>query len=317
MPIISVIVPIYKVEPYLPACLDSILAQSFTNFELILVNDGSPDNCGAISEAYAARDRRIQVIHKTNGGLSDARNAGLDRAKGDYISFIDSDDWVAPDFLESLLGALQRQKADIAVCNMLEAQPDSPPQKFYQPSTEEKLVEGDEIFDTLYQPCAQNKLYKSSIFSNLRFALGRWYEDVFIYTDILAQVKRLAYTGKDSYFYRIRPGSIMQNEYKLKCTDIIDALDLRARGLDKLQQPQHANMARLHLYSQLSVAFAELDSKKPENLQRLKEIKAIYDQHYPSLMQYPENCRKQKLRLWLLHKLPRLHNRIYTTKAIS
>lgn len=96
MPTLSIIVPVYKVEPYLHRCVDSILAQTFTDFELILVDDGSPDNCGAICDEYAAKDSRILVIHKENGGLSDARNAGLDIAKGEYIGFVDSDDYISP-----------------------------------------------------------------------------------------------------------------------------------------------------------------------------------------------------------------------------
>ena len=102
MPLISVIVPVYKVEPYLARCIDSILAQTFTDFELILIDDGSPDNCGRICDEYSQKNNRIQVIHKENGGLSSARNAGMEICKGDYIYFIDSDDWIEPDMYEKL-----------------------------------------------------------------------------------------------------------------------------------------------------------------------------------------------------------------------
>lgn len=311
MPIISVIVPIYKVESYLARCLDSILAQTFTDFELWLINDGSPDNCGVICDQYAKKDQRIRVIHKKNGGLSDARNAGLEHASGKYISFIDSDDWVAADFLESLYSALQRHDADIAVCNMSEVQDNDEPFVAYKPVESETLVENSAIFDTLYQPSAANKLYRSSIYRDLRFPVGRWYEDVFVYTDVLSQVKRLVYTGKASYFYFIRTGSIMQTPYRLQSTDIIDACDLRAQKLEVLGQAKHANLARLHIYSQLALAYAKLDRKLPENAARLKQLQAIYEQHYPSLMRYRDNSRKQKLRLWLLHKSPSLHSIIY------
>ena len=108
---ISVIVPIYNVEPYLRRCVDSLLGQTYADFEVILVDDGSPDNCGAICDMYEARDDRVRVIHKPNGGLSDARNAGLEIARGEYIAFVDSDDWVTPDYLERMLEAMQHPLA--------------------------------------------------------------------------------------------------------------------------------------------------------------------------------------------------------------
>ena len=116
-PKISVIVPVYKAERYLSACIDSILAQTFTDFELLLIDDGSPDASGQICDEYAARDRRIVVIHKDNGGLSDARNAGLDICKGEYISFVDSDDWINDKFIQNLYSSIKKNDADIAVAS--------------------------------------------------------------------------------------------------------------------------------------------------------------------------------------------------------
>lgn len=297
---ISVIIPIYKVEAYLKRCIDSVLTQSYTDMEIILVDDESPDNCPAICEEYAKQDSRIRVIHKKNGGLSDARNAGLDIAKGDYISFVDSDDWVAPDFLESMYGALIRNNADISICGMVNHYEDGHEDTLYAPATSERPVEGDEIFDTLYQPCAQNKMYKASIFKSVRYPVGRWYEDVFAYNEILPQVKRIAYTGKNSYFYYIRNNSIMHTAYCLKSTHIIEACDARAEMLDKLQQAFHANEARLHVYSNLKQAMAKLPRNIQENKERLSFLKSIYLKHYPAMMAYPGNSFKQKVHLWLL-----------------
>ena len=115
-PLISIIVPIYNVEVYIRNCVDSILGQSYENIEIILVDDGSPDNCGDICDEYGSKDKRIKVIHKKNGGLSSARNAGIDIATGDYLGFIDSDDWIESDMYESLYTALTSHKADISVC---------------------------------------------------------------------------------------------------------------------------------------------------------------------------------------------------------
>lgn len=123
-PEISIIVPIYNVELYLRKCVDSILAQTFRSFELILVNDGSPDKCGEICEYYKELDPRVVVIHKQNGGLSDARNYGIDVAEGRYIGFVDSDDWIEPDMYEALYGLITAHNADIAVCGHCEVQDD-------------------------------------------------------------------------------------------------------------------------------------------------------------------------------------------------
>ena len=116
---ISIIVPIYKVEEYLPRCIESILNQTYQDFELILVDDGSPDLSGDICDVYAETDPRIKVIHQENSGISDARNEGLSRAKGEYISFIDSDDWVHPEFLQQLLYTIEKYDADIAECGKI------------------------------------------------------------------------------------------------------------------------------------------------------------------------------------------------------
>ena len=114
-PLVSIIVPIYKVEPYLRRCLDSIVNQTYTNLEIILVDDGSPDGCPQICDMYAAKDNRIVVIHKNNGGLSDARNAGLNICKGIYISFVDSDDWVGRDYIKILVNNAKKEQADIVI----------------------------------------------------------------------------------------------------------------------------------------------------------------------------------------------------------
>ena len=125
-PLISVIVPVYKVEAYLTACVESVLAQTYPNFELILVDDGSPDNCPRMCDEFAARDSRIRVIHKKNGGLSSARNAGIDAAKGSYLAFLDSDDLWTPFFLERLHAALTEADADFSVCLFRRFQGEAP-----------------------------------------------------------------------------------------------------------------------------------------------------------------------------------------------
>ena len=310
-PTISVIVPIYKVEEYLRRCVDSILVQTFTDFELFLVDDGSPDNCGAMCDEYASKDSRIRVIHKKNGGLSDARNAALDMMTGEYVTFIDSDDWVESNHLESMLTALEKHGADMAICNFISAYDDGRKEPLYVPTEQETVLEGDQVFETVLQPAACNKLYKASIFQTLRYRVGKLYEDVFAYHDVLAQVNRAVYTGKGTYLYYQRQGSIMRTEYSPRFMDIVEACYERSQAMDRMGQPKLANEARLHVYSQAGVAYAHVDRRDAKAAARLKEVRAMFDECYPSLMADATLSQKQKLRIRALKVWPWLHTQLF------
>lgn len=314
MPLISVIVPVYKVEEFLKRCVDSILSQTFRDFELFLVDDGSPDNCGEICDEYAEKDTRVIVIHKKNGGLSDARNVALDRASGEYITFIDSDDYVLNNHLESLLFALNETNSDIAIANITSFCSDGVDTNFYSPSEKLQLLNNKkDIFSTIYQPCAAAKLYKRCVYSDIRFPVGRLYEDVFVYHDVLDRSKRICFTGKNSYFYFIRSESIMHQRYQLKFTDIIDALELRIKKIEEIGLTELANDNRQFIYSRVAVAFANLNPEIQENKNRLKEVKDIYDKEYPVLIRETRNP-KQKFRYWLLYKFPNFHSKLFGNK---
>ncbi len=311
MPCISVIVPVYKVEKYLRRCVDSILSQSFTDFELLLTDDGSPDNCPAICDNYAAKDSRVRVIHKENGGLSSARNAALNICEGKYICFVDSDDYITPDALETLYAALTETDSDIAVGNMLSVDESGNTADFYTPARERTVLEGDEILSTMNQPCAPNRLYKAEIFDNLRYPVGRLYEDVFIWHKILAQTKRMVLTGRVDYYYLIRSDSIMHSDYDIRFTDIVFAIKERYEWLDSTGQTQLADEARLFVYSRVAVAYAHLDRNNPAHREKLKEIKEIYNDCFPVLMKNKSIGFRQKLRLWMLRYLPGLHTALF------
>lgn len=313
MPLISVIVPVYKVEKYIHKCVDSILSQTFTDFELFLVDDGSPDNCGKICDEYAEKDSRIIVIHKENGGLSDARNAALNRVNGEYITFIDSDDYVSAYHLETMFNALEITGADIALANITSFNDEEYDDSLYKPTTEMKTLTGIDIFSTINRPNACAKLYKKNIYSNIRFPVGRLYEDVFVWHDVLAKTNRIVLTGVNSYFYYYRDDSIMHQEYKLAFTDIIDAIELRVKKLEELGLQDLANENRTFIYSRVGAAFAFLDASVPENKKRLDEIKIIYDEEYPKLMKTTNNS-KQKFRYWLLRNNPNLHSKLFGKK---
>ena len=311
---VSVIVPVYKVEKYIHKCVDSILSQSFTDFELFLVDDGSPDKCGMICDEYSKIDNRITVIHKENGGLSDARNVAIDKAVGKYITFIDSDDYVSDNHLETLVKALEKNDADIAIANISSFSEEKTNHRFYCPTENELILNTREgIFSTIYQPCACAKLYKRYIFKDIRYPVGRLYEDLFVYHDVLALAKRVVLTGVNTYFYLIREDSIMRQEYKLQFADIIDAVELRISKLEELGLFELADENRPFVYSRVGVAFANLDDSVDENKKRLKEIKKVYDTEYPKLMKNTNN-KKQKISYWLLYRFPRLHSKLLGKK---
>lgn len=314
MPQISVIVPVYKVEKYIRKCVDSILAQTFIDFELWLVDDGSSDNSGAICDEYAQKDSRVKVIHKKNGGLSDARNAALDVMQGKYVFFVDSDDWISEDALEIMHTALERTGAKVATGNIVSIYEDGTENALYAPVQDEKILVGEEMLTTLLRPNAWNRLYDAELFRALRYPVGRLYEDVFTYHKILAQIDRMVLVGRNTYYYLIRGGSIMNSEYNIKFTDIVDAVYDRAKWLDSIGQKKLADETRLFVYSQVAVAYAHLDKRNSSHLKRLRELKRIYDKCYAKMICADDISKKQKVRLYILKFAPSLHTLLWGKK---
>ena len=213
-PLISVIVPVYNVEAYLERCVESLLGQTWANLEVILVDDGSPDGCPAICESYAKKDKRVRVIHQTNAGLSGARNSGIDLAEGEYLAFVDSDDYVASDFIAALYRVMQETKSEISQCRFdyVQGEPlkseDSPVCRVY---------EGDNLMEQLYGPeeeatyfvVAWNKLYRRELFEEIRYPVGRIHEDEATTYRLFHEGKKLAFLDHALYgYYTENTGSI-------------------------------------------------------------------------------------------------------------
>ena len=238
LPLLSVIVPVYKVEKYLAACLDSILAQTYTNFELIVIDDGSPDGCAAICDSYAERDKRVRVIHQRNAGLAGARNKGLDEAKGELIGFVDSDDSISPDMYLLLYEAMSAGNADISVCNYrCVDEMGQPVGEEESPIKDEVVVGNSAIIKKLEEDkswfwvTAWNKLYRRDLFESLRFPQGKLHEDEFIIHHILVRCNKAACVSDASYFYLQRGGSITGSSFSLSRLDGAEALFDRAKVL--------------------------------------------------------------------------------------
>lgn len=205
-PVVSVIVPVYNSEKYLHRCINSILKQSFTDFELILVDDGSPDRCGDICDEYAQKDNRVKVIHKENGGVSDARNAAFDCAIGDYICFVDSDDYIHEDLLKDNLEKMIVAGADLIVFNYAEVLKNKIVERL-----KVKSVEYDRLWYFSKAPViVVCKLYKSFIWKNLRFPTGLKHEDNYVMPHVITAAKKIITNEKVYYFYdKTNESSIM------------------------------------------------------------------------------------------------------------
>ena len=224
---ISVIVPIYNVAEYLPECIESVQKQTFDDFEIILVDDGSTDGSGKICDDYAANDARIQIIHQNNAGLSAERNAGLEIATGDYIAFVDSDDIVADEYLSCMYEEITAQSADMVI-----AQHKSFKQSVggSKPNTQNKnslLVSGREAcfiryagYDKVY-PAVWGKLYRREIFNDLRFPLGRIHEDQYVISVALQKCRKILISDAELYYYRTRENSITNSVFSVNQFDNI------------------------------------------------------------------------------------------------
>ena len=232
---ITVIVPVYKVERYLHRCVDSILSQSFQDFDLVLVDDGSPDNCPAICDSYAESDKRITVIHKENGGLSDARNAGIDWAMehsdSEWLAFVDSDDYLHPDYLLTLYNTALKESADLVICNFTRVNDKDEVVEtssgFFDLSSSEKGVLFQCLADNWRIVPAWNKLYLKTIFKDLRFALRKIHEDEFAIHHVLWNCRKAVMLSRELYYYRWRQNSIMASESNASRLDGLEAAILQ------------------------------------------------------------------------------------------
>lgn len=224
---ISVIVPVYKVEAYLDKCVSSIVNQTYTNLEIILVDDGSPDNCPAMCDAWAEKDSRIRVIHKPNGGLSDARNAGMAVATGELMAFVDSDDWIAPDMYEHLYWRLTEDNSDIAACGVQMVWEDKKLCRMLTRAgscvlNQEEAMRAIIEESWLKQP-VWYKLYKTDLIRDILFPMGKCHEDVFWSYQAVGSAKKVSVSDHVGYYYLQRGGSIMGAGYSLKRLDAVEA----------------------------------------------------------------------------------------------
>ncbi|MBQ6773509.1 MAG: glycosyltransferase [Synergistaceae bacterium] len=279
-PLISVIIPVYKVEKYLDKCIMSVVNQTYSNLEIILVDDGSPDNCPKMCDDWAERDSRIRVIHKENGGQASAKNAGIDIMRGELVGFIDSDDYIAPEMFERLYEVLTENDADLSNCDILSIRDNGDgsisQEIYFEPFSDQVLSREQALTELANDNLGKlnilvSKLYKSSIFKTLRFTVGVNHEDDLIIHRILGECKRIAITSEAMYFYVRRKdstmGEIQQHNFHLgSFKGLRDAFIDRYHYLNDLGMPETAEFVIPKIYALLIT-----------NLRKVNYIKYRYE----------------------------------------
>lgn len=290
MATISVIVPVYKVENYIIRCVNSILAQSFTDFDLILIDDGSPDKCPKICETYAKQDMRIHVIHKHNAGLAAARNTGIEWALSNsdsqWITFIDSDDWIHYKTLELLYNATMAYHVDISICDFIRTEGDylkdgKTPKDIF------KIVDVDTFYleNTVNATVAWGKLYRKELFRFYRYPEGRLHEDEFITYKLLFKYEKIVFVNTGLYYYYKNPNSIMNTKWSIRRLDLIDAhmeqLDFfQKKGNTELISKTYKLYIDAIYYNLINVIKIEKDKCLKKKLKRKLKYSLIFQKKY-------------------------------------
>lgn len=302
-PVISVIIPVYKVEQYLPKCIESVCNQTFRNLEIILIDDGSPDNCGKICDEYAARDSRIRVIHKENGGVSTARNAGLKAASGELIGFVDSDDWIEPDAFEFLYNNLIKEDADISLCSAYEHRGEQV-NVLHCPVTNAILSGQDALKVALQSPtigfALWNKLFRRHIISDVHFPVGHVWEDAFIMMPLIDKANKIAFNLQPKFHYQRRPGSITLSRYNPSLRDMTNSkISIHEYILEK-----YPALSQITLYDclkdHLSMLNLMLTTSLPVDKAHKKEVIDFLIQHKKQIYKNPLISNSEKLMVFLL-----------------
>lgn len=314
---VSIIVPVYNVEAYLIQCLDSIITQTYHNLEIILVDDGSPDNCGAICDAYAAKDSRIRVIHQKNGGLSAARNAGLDIATGEYIAFVDSDDWIAGNMVERLLDSAKTSCADLAVCDVAIYYEDTGVQPHECPMHDD-CFSREVLIRKMTEPQAWhyivvcNKLFHRHIFRKIRFPEGFIHEDAAIAHHIASECTTVVTLKEELYFYRQNPKSIQGSPFSICRTDNLSALADRIqfsyrKGWEKMWKD--TSVRYVHSFFDLYFRFEQGDEKY------LRRMEASLKMALPYVLRSNQVSLRHKCYLLLIRVNPKLYRVLKKAKS--
>lgn len=286
MELISVIVPVYNVEEHLEKCLSSIVNQTYKNLEIILVDDGSTDSSGEICDRYAMCDERFVVIHNENGGVSAARNAGVAKATGEYIMFVDSDDYVESDIAEFLLNLTLQYDADISMCGFKYADTEGNTWNQTDLAVAEGCISGNDFWQRFYSGgriigvTLWAKLYKRSLWNDVFFPVGKLHEDEFVTHILIKNCKSIAVSKKPLYYYVQRKGSIMNTQFMTQNFDSAEGILMRCRFFYEQKEYDNAakslTMAMYNIIRGLDLLEIPTSSDKNRVRELKKEFRSLY-----------------------------------------
>lgn len=313
MDLISIIVPVYNVEKYIHECVDSIINQTYKNIEIILVDDGSPDNCGKICDEYAEKDSRIKVIHKENGGLSDARNCGIDAASGEWLMFVDSDDYIESDMAQKLLDAAKKENADMAVCSVTLFKDN----KRYTPDTyfsPEHTVSGIQLLKEKWLNVqfviACNKIYRKELFEGIRYPVGKFHEDEFVIHYLLYKSQKVSIIEDKLYNYRQNEKSITGGGYSPHNLDVFFAITDRICFYRQINITAFADPLINYYYSELIRAYFKYISN-PAFKKKLKLCRYNSFRVLPAFFKIKDVSLNEKLSKICFSFLPRIYKKLF------
>lgn len=315
LPLISVIIPIYNVEKYLPRCIESVISQSYKNLEIILVNDGSTDNCSKICDNYLLKDSRISVIHKKNGGASSARNEGLEKVRGEYITFVDSDDYIHPLFVEKLFRLCEDHRCKLAQCDFEQGTEDEFNERPQKAIT--KIMSKENLFDTRefkIIPCG--KLYHKSLFLDVRFPEGKIHEDEFVTYKLGYYANQVVLTNEKMYYYFQSPNSVMRNNSKFIKLDFIEAYTERIEFFDTKDEVKLKNISIKEYCIRLMLYFIKLKNSQ-NNIKQSKFVFDLFKENYNLIRKEKFICIKEKIILMTFLYFPNVFSKIIKLMGVS
>jgi glycosyltransferase involved in cell wall biosynthesis len=316
---LSIIVPIYNVEKYLEKCIKTILSQTYKDFELILVDDGSPDKCGIICDEYLKLDNRIRVVHKKNGGLSSARNAGLKIATGEYVAFVDSDDWIEKNMYKKLYREAKKNNGDIVQCKFLKVN-----EEYTQINNNKigniNIINNLEALNNLYNEryietvVTWNKIYRRCLFDNIIFPEGKIHEDEFTTHKLLYKANKVVLIDEELYYYRQTPNSIMNSGFNIKRLDGLEAISQRMEFFKQIRNKDlYEKTLRKYEYILKKNYFMCESSLHNKNI--LKKIRTMYKDVFSKYILSNKTKIKEKIMSIIFFISPRAYKNIQTLRG--
>ncbi len=309
----SIIVPIYNVEKYLDQCIESLVKQTYKNLEIILVDDGATDSSGAIVDEWAKKDSRIVAIHQKNSGMSAARNVGIKESTGEYILFVDSDDYVTDKYVEELVDALEKEDADISMCKYYGLWPDKVTLEEKLPSSPVNLS-ADRFLEQLYTysghySLAWNKAYRRQLFDDVCFEVGKRNEDARIMLFLMLKVNKIAHIPQGLYYYRQRQSSIMNGVSKeVVLRSELEWIQMHLDELEKLGKDKLIVLAQKLYFNKIAEFYAYLESGYK------KEIKRELKQKGKQLLRCDFLPSRTKGKIMFCMHFPNLYGKMFTRR---